>query len=580
MRPEWIASLVSEKLSLHMESVARHILGEPNTMLSSKRELRYGTNGSLSVNLEKGTWYDHENQIGGGVLAFIEQELKLANGTAINWLHENLGISLPRNANQPVAAYDYSDETGNQLYQVVRFEPKDFRQRRPDGAGGWIWKLDGVRQVPFHLPQLLAANDRTIHIVEGEKDVFALERLGLVATTNAGGAGKWSRDFASFFNGADVVILPDNDQAGEEHAKKVADLLASSASRIRIVRLPGLPPKGDVSNWIANGGTAEKLAALCQDQKPSDPRIERLAALNLISASTLLATTYREPTWSVPDLVPEGLGLLAGKPKTGKSWLALDFGIAVASGGYALGNIPCKQGDVLYLALEDTQRRLNGRVKAVLQGKPAPEALSIATEWKRADDGGLDDIEMWLQLHPNARLVLIDTLQKVRGARKRDAGVYEDDYRAIAEYKKLSDKYTVPFLMVHHLNKMGNDDPLMAVSGTAGITGSADTILVLSREPNDPNAVLYVRGRDVNEAEVAIQFDNETGKWLKLGKAQDWRISEERRAIIKLLIEEGPMHPKEIAHILGKPAGSIRVTLHRMCKDTEITKLQDGRYSP
>lgn len=564
-----------------MESVARHILGEPNTALSSKRELRYGTNGSLSVNLEKGTWYDHENQIGGGVLAFIEQELKLANGTAINWLHDNLGISLPRNANQPVAAYDYSDESGKPLYQVVRFEPKDFRQRRPDGAGGWIWKLDGVRQVPFHLPQLLAANDRTIHIVEGEKDVHALERLGLVATTNAGGAGKWSRDFASFFSGADVVILPDNDQAGEEHAKKVADLLASSASRIRIVRLPGLPPKGDVSNWIAKGGTAEQLAALCQDQKPSDPRIERLAALNLISASTLLATTYREPTWAVPDLVPEGLGLLAGKPKTGKSWLALDFGISVASGGHALGNIPCRQGDVLYLALEDTQRRLNGRVKAVLQGKPAPEALSIATEWKRADDGGLDDIEMWLQLHPNARLVLIDTLQKVRGARKRDAGVYEDDYRAIAEYKKLSDKYTVPFLMVHHLNKMGNDDPLMAVSGTAGITGSADTILVLSREPNDPNAVLYVRGRDVNEAEVAIQFDNETGKWLKLGKAQDWRISEERRSIIKLLVGEGgAMYPKDITEALGKKASVIKMTLRRMLKDGEITQLQDGRYSP
>jgi len=238
------------------------------------------------------------------------------------------------------------------------------------------------------------------------------------------------------------------------------------------------------------------------------------------------------------------------------------------------------QGEVLYLALEDTQRRLNGRIKAVLQGITAPPALQFTTEWKRADSGGLEDLEIWLQKYPNARLVLIDTLQKVRGTRKRDAGVYEDDYRVIAEFKKLSDKYTVPFLMVHHLNKMGNDDPLMAVSGTAGITGSADTILVLSREASDKNAILYVRGRDVNESEAAIQFDNETGKWLRLGKAQDWRISEERRLIIKVLIDEGPMHPKEVAHILGKTMNNIRVTLHRMCKDGEINKLQDGRFSP
>jgi hypothetical protein len=170
----------------------------------------------------------------------------------------------------------------------------------------------------------------------------------------------------------------------------------------------------------------------------------------------------------------------------------------------------------------------------------------------------------------------------LRGARKRDAGVYEDDYRAIAEFKKLSDEFTVPIALVHHLNKEGNaSDPIMAVSGTAGITGSADTILVLAREPNDPNAILYVRGRDVNESEVAIRFDNETGKWLKLGKAEDWRISEERRAIIKVLIDNGgPMHPKDIAEALGKKQGSVRMALRRMVAGRDITQMQDGRYSP
>lgn len=562
-----------------MESVARHLLGEPSK--ATKTELRFGTHGSFSVNLDAGTWYDHENKCGGGVLALIENKLKIANGAAIDWMRDTLGIEVPSNSRQPVAAYDYKDENGNLLFQVVRYEPKDFRQRRPDGHNKWIWSIKDVRQVPYRLPELLTANDRTIHIVEGEKDVESLRRLGLVATCNAGGAGSWRAEFSQYFRGADVVILPDNDEAGEKHAKKVASALASVASAIRIARLPGLPPKGDVTDWIRKGGTAAELETLCREQRPGDPRAERAAQLNLISAHMLVQTQFREPVFAVPDLVPEGLGLLAGKPKTGKSWLALDLCVAIAAGSHALGTVKCHEGDVLYLALEDTQRRLSGRIKAVLQSAPAPARLSIATEWRRSDDGGLDDLDAWLSVHPGARGVFIDTLQKVRGVRKRDAGVYEDDYRAIAEFKKLADRYTVPIVLVHHLNKEGNSDPLMAVSGTAGITGSADTILVLQREPNDLNAVLYVRGRDVNESEIAIHFDNETGRWTRLGKAQDWRLTEERRAIVKLLMESGgAMHPREIAQSLGKSQGAVRVTLMRMVRDGDITKLQDGRYSP
>lgn len=291
---------------------------------------------------------------------------------------------------------------------------------------------------------------------------------------------------------------------------------------------------------------------------------------------------FRAPRWAVPDLIPEGLTLLAGKPKCGKSWLVLDLALSIASGGHALGNMKCDPGVVLYLALEDTLRRLQSRMKAVLQGSPAPHDIAITTEWKRSDEGGLDALRSWLQDHPKAKLVVIDTLQKIRGARKRDAGIYEDDYKVIGDLKKIADEFTVPILVVHHLNKDGaNSDPFMKVSGTAGITGSADTILILEREAADPNAVLHVKGRDINEAELAIQFDNETGKWLKLGKAEDWRISEERREIIKLLIDEGgPMHPKEIAYALGKKGVTIRSTLARMARGGDITKLGDGRYSP
>lgn len=160
-----------------------------------------------------------------------------------------------------VAEYDYRDEKGQLLYQVVRLEPKSFRQRRPDGSG-WAWSLGNVRQVPYRLPELIAAQSEPVFVVEGEKDADALAALGLVATTNSGGATKWGRHHAKFLEGREVCVLPDNDKAGEEHAAAVVATLPNA----RVVQLPGLPEKGDVSDWIANGGTKEQLLALTVEQ--------------------------------------------------------------------------------------------------------------------------------------------------------------------------------------------------------------------------------------------------------------------------------------------------------------------------
>jgi hypothetical protein len=163
-----------------------------------------------------------------------------------------------------VATYDYVDETGVTQFQVVRFAPKDFRQRRPDGRGGWAWNRDGVRDVPYRLPELLEAigNNQAVLVVEGEKDVDNLWKLGVPATSNAGGAGKWKAEHAAHFKGGDVVIIPDNDDPGRQHANSVASSLTKIAARVRILQLSDVPPKGDISDWIANGGTVEKLWSL------------------------------------------------------------------------------------------------------------------------------------------------------------------------------------------------------------------------------------------------------------------------------------------------------------------------------
>jgi hypothetical protein len=161
-----------------------------------------------------------------------------------------------------VAEYDYRDESSNIVFQVVRLEPKDFRQRLPDGKGGWTWSVKGARVLPYRVPELLARPEYAVVVVEGEKDVDNLAHLGLLATCNAGGAGKWTNEHAKHLAGRFVVILADNDEPGRKHASQVAMSLHGLAAGIRIVELPGLPPKGDVSDWIAAGGKKEDLIRL------------------------------------------------------------------------------------------------------------------------------------------------------------------------------------------------------------------------------------------------------------------------------------------------------------------------------
>jgi putative DNA primase/helicase len=167
-----------------------------------------------------------------------------------------------------VSTYDYRDETGELVYQVCRFEPKAFRQRKPDGKGGWTWKVGDARRVLYRLPELLTADPtHLVFIVEGEKDADALGKLALLATTNPGGTGKWKPDYNEPLRGRQVAILADNDAPGRAHARDVAKHLSGIAAVVKVVDLPGLPPKGDVSDWLAAGGTVEQLWSLVRQAR-------------------------------------------------------------------------------------------------------------------------------------------------------------------------------------------------------------------------------------------------------------------------------------------------------------------------
>jgi len=314
--------------------LAKHFFGDPNPAYSSDKEWRYGSKGSLSIDLVKGTWYDHQESQGGGALDLVERETKLKGGARFEWLkskgfvfetHDGGATQAPRQRFEIVATYDYCDEGGALLSQVCRMEPKDFRQRRrplptdpPDKIkGGWVWSVKGVRQVPYKFPELLEVSDRVVLIVEGEKDADRLWAMGVPATTNLGGAGKWHDELSEHFKDYDIVIIPDRDPqsrhkktnellfhpdgrpilTGQDHAQDVARSLYGIAKRVRVLELwhdwPAMPDKGDVSDWMVNGGSVEKLYVLingCQDWKPPEKADSGLWAGQAMGSKTEMAS--------------------------------------------------------------------------------------------------------------------------------------------------------------------------------------------------------------------------------------------------------------------------------------------------
>jgi len=396
-----------------MGPVAREILGEPNKALSSAHELRFGTHGSLSVDLHKGTWFDHETDEGGGCLDFIRIKGGLpATRDQLDWL-EAKGFRAPKpngaNGADPrharpngrrsglgtlVATFAYEDELGTVLFEVLKFEPKTFRQRRPDGMGGYVWNIKGVRRIPYRLPELgeALATERVIWIAEGEKDVLNLARLGLPATCNAMGAGAWHSDLNPFFAGADAVVIADNDpqaidkktgkprfhpdgrpvRPGQDHAQHVCAELKTVAARVRYLDLagawPACPSKGDISDWIAAGGTVEQLNAIAEGLADWTPEV---------AAPPIQATGLGEWNCGIrPAVIPPRQWLLAfafclsfissvvAGGGVGKTALRLLQYMSIATGRRLSGQHVFRRCRVLIISLEDNRDEMERRIEA------------------------------------------------------------------------------------------------------------------------------------------------------------------------------------------------------------------------
>jgi len=301
-----------------------------------------------------------------------------------------------------------------------------------------------------------------------------------------------------------------------------------------------------------------------------------------ISARDLQQKQFDPVRYVLPGYIPEGITLLVGKPKIGKSWAALDLCIAATSDRFTLGTIKPSQGDVLYLALEDSQRRLKRRMATLLQGEiPWPARLTLQTSWRRANEGGLEDIKAWCETVTSPTLILIDTLEKFRSQPKWGAQNYSTDYEAISGLQAITkSKPGLAIVLLHHNRKMDADDPFDTVSGTLGLTGAADTILIMRRQAG--SVQLLVRGRDVEESETSLQFNKNTCRWTILGtEATEAAVSAERKQIIEALaaFPDGMSVVEIMAAAERTDRNAVDQLLFKMARDGEIERVRRGVYA-
>ena len=356
-----------------------------------------GKRDSFAVNSDSGQWYCHSECGRGGSVFDLEMAL-----TGVSFLEAKREIASivgrPKGSDASLAAiattYPYRDEKGKLLYEVVRYEPKDFRQRRPDGRGGWTWKLNGARRVPYRLPELVKPETETVYVVEGEKDVATLERWGLVATT-AGAAGRWQGQFSDYLRGKTVLIVPDNDDQGRKDALEKAESLLSRAKEVRVLELPELEEKGDVTDWKGAGKTREDLLVVVEAAKPLDTA--SLRDLNMqwfpepgpsvrssgISSLSELPSIWQlksKVEWLIEDFLAIGsVTLLSSESGVGKSWVAYWLAGSVAHGRPVFGR-KVRQRPVLYIDAENPSYVVSQRVREGL-GFPETPELYIRGGW-------------------------------------------------------------------------------------------------------------------------------------------------------------------------------------------------------
>lgn len=472
-----------------------------------------------------------------------------------------------------VAIYDYRDEAGELLYQVTRTTPKGFFQRRPDGKEGFINGLGDVGRVLYRLPELLKADQKLpVFIPEGEKDVDALRRRGLVATCNSGGAGKWRDEYNHWLTERDIVVLPDNDSQGKEHAQRVAKSLLGIAASVKVVRLPTLPDKGDVSDWLNAGGTKEQLITLVDKadilnsvSSTSTNRQNMESEFTLFPLNQLWDEVDDEAAYVWDNTLPVGgFSICSAKPKVGKSTFARNLAVAVTRGEEFFGR-STTTGKVIYLALEEKLSEVKGHFRRL-----GADGKDILLHKGTLPKNSLDALERAIK-KSQASLVIIDPLS--RFVRVNDFNSYGEVSRVLEPVIDLARRSGAHILGLHHNGKAEREgaDSLL---GSTAFHGAVDTLIIMRRKDN--NRYLYSDQRyGENLPETVARLDLSTGKLTPDGDLLTHQVVDLKPKILETLGNEALNQIQIKGRIVGN-ANLISRALRELIDERAIARTGKG----
>ena len=292
--------------------------------------------------------------------------------------------------------------------------------------------------------------------------------------------------------------------------------------------------------------------------------------LETMTAEQLQSAPYSPVPFLVDELLPEGLHILAGAPKIGKSWLALWLCLCV-SRGQPLWNFTVTQGEVLYLSLEDSYRRIQSRLFDLTED--APPTLHFAIMADTLKHGLEQQIEQFLTEHPATKLVVIDTLQRVRSA-GGDSNLYANDYQDVGLLKQLADRHHIAILLIHHLRKLHDDDPMNMISGSTGLSGAADSVFVLQKNARSANAAsLHCTGRDIPDRTLKLELDEDDHVWKLLADSKTCSSASKISALqlvhlFSALLSADPAYTGTPSALSAKidPDGTLGITLKKITR--------------
>jgi hypothetical protein len=456
--------------------------------------------------------------------------------------------------------YVYHDEQGHALFEVVRTPDKHFWQRLPGASKGGI---GSVRRVLFELPMLLKTEPgATVFIVEGEKDCWRLWKLGLPATTNPGGAGKWRQDETDWLKehlaDREFVILPDNDAPGIKHADEIEGSLKHAGLDVRSLLLPGLPAKGDVSDWLGGGKTKEDLLAAI---RPPPPRLWA----RVLSFTQLLEQP--PPEWLIEGMFyEETMVEVFGEPNSGKSFVVIDECIALRRGGEWCGREIHRSGPVLYVNADGGRGfskrarawvEIHGEVEAPHEFWTLPEAINLCN----ADH--MADLRALISYLPEAPVMTVfDTYSRCIPGMNENLQEYAS--MVVDHLDRMRQEFHMSVKLVHHTDLSGAH-----ARGSSVIIGACDTQARVEKSPENVVTVKCEKQRD---------FEFFDPLFFKLGRVEGtnavWITQQDTGP------SEGPQERKEsgINQVLQAVRDNPSITVGGLCLGLDMNERTVRRY--